>query len=127
MMFGYDREALYLRLDFENEIKPAELPAAIRVEVYTGTRYSLTLIADKYTFSVADTEQVDAQTQGIRARCDQIWEIAIPKGSLRFTPERIVYLATRVLDGDKEIEKFPLSGYISFKLPNPGETLFWEV
>lgn len=125
--FGYDRSNVYLRIDFEEQINPAQMTHSIRIEIRTGKRYQVVLRAESEGFAGVISDSDQTFEKRIEVAAAKALELAVPQELLEFVHERILFLNVAVCSGEKEVEKWPESGYIGFRLPFPEETLFWEL
>jgi alpha-amylase/alpha-mannosidase (GH57 family) len=127
LAFGYDRERLYLRIDFERSSDVTSDSYAIEVEFYSGKRYQLVVAGQSVRLVGGDAEPIRVGKEQVEVARDRILELAVPQDVFEFVPERVLYLSVSVVEQGKELEKWPPTGYIGFRLPNPEETLFWEL
>lgn len=127
ILFGYDKEKLYIRLDLENGISPQNLKEVLRIDLITAGRYQLTIDSRGERFVSLGKQQANFSGTSLQVVRDKVIEIAVSKDSLEFAPERELHFSVGVYRGEKEVEKWPSTGYISLRLPHPGETLFWEL
>ncbi len=125
--FGFDLEALYLRLD------PAESPARA-AEVATAVRVAV-LAADQQTAIdfplVPDGALHPGRRRGDeigKAAFAQVLEIALPFAALGLAPGMKVALSVFALRGEVEVERLPRYGFIVFTVPNADfEEVNWSV
>ena len=125
--FGYGRNNIYLRLDFEEGIEPTRLAQTVNVDLIGANHCRLIISQDAEISWTVDGDR-RAELEGIvTVGRDRIIEIAIARSQIEFADERLLRLSLSLTEGEKEVEKWPTEGYITFRLPGVGETLFWEV
>jgi alpha-amylase/alpha-mannosidase (GH57 family) len=127
LLFGYDREKVYLRLDFEKGIDPVTMPYGITIEFFTGKRYQVHLTSDSHDFVAAEAGAGENLAERIEVGRGNIIELAVPRDLFTFVKEKVLFVGVTICLKEKEVEKWPATGYIGFRLPNPEETLFWEL
>ena len=125
--WGFDLEALYLRLDpAESAERAAELADRVRVLLLGGgreRRVEFDLGADGQ-YRRGRFEEGEAG----HAACQQLWEAALPFAELGLREGDEAALAVAVLRGDVEVERLPRSGFLAFIVPGPDfERIHWRV
>ncbi len=127
LQYGFDLEALYLRLD------PAESPARA-VEVANRIRV-VVLAAERQTcidFPLVPDGAVRAgKRRGDelgRAAFAQVLELALPFAALGLTPGMKLALSVHSLRGEVEVERLPRYGFLAFTVPDADfEHVNWRV
>jgi alpha-amylase/alpha-mannosidase (GH57 family) len=125
--YGFDLEALYLRLD------PAESPAR-SAELATHVRVGL-LAAEKQVSIELPLAPDGAPRPGLRAGAElgraafaQILEIALPFRALGLSPGMKVALYVHALRDGVEVERLPRWGFLSLAVPDVDfEYVNWRV
>jgi alpha-amylase/alpha-mannosidase (GH57 family) len=125
--YGFDLQALYLRLD------PAESPARA-AEVATCVRV-VVLASDRQT--AVDFPLVpDGAPRPGRCRGDdlgqaafaQVLEVALPFAALGLAPGMKLALSIHALRGEVEVERLPRYGFLAFTVPDADfEHVNWRV
>ena len=125
--YGFDLEALYLRLD------PAESPAR-SAEVATHVRLVL-IAADRQTW-VDFPVLPDRQLRPGHHRGDEVGrvafadvvELALPFTAVDLAPGTKVALCVHALRNDVEVERLPRYGFLTFTVPDRDfERINWRV
>jgi alpha-amylase/alpha-mannosidase (GH57 family) len=127
LRYGFDLDALYLRLD------PAET-AARSAEVASHVRVSL-LASDRQTWVdfplVPDAAPRPGDRRGEAVggiAFGQVAELALPFGALSLAPGTRVALCVHALRGEVEVERLPRYGFIAFTVPDRDfERVHWRV
>lgn len=127
LMFGYDQKHLFFRLDFESEALTTGKLDEVRIELVGESRALLTVREGKAHFKLSNRETTHDHSERVELAGAEIMEISIPRELLVAGDEGRLLLACSLLRAEKEVEKWPGSGYIELRLPQPGETLFWEL
>jgi alpha-amylase/alpha-mannosidase (GH57 family) len=127
LRYGFDLEALHVRLD------PAESPARA-AEVATHLRLVL-IAADRQTW--VDLAIVpDGQLRAGRHRGDEVGrvafadvvELSVPFRSVELVPGSKVALCVHALRNDVEVERLPRYGFVTFTVPDADfERINWRV
>jgi alpha-amylase/alpha-mannosidase (GH57 family) len=125
--YGFDLEALYLRLD------PAESPAR-STEVATHVRVGL-LAAERQTSIEFALVSDGAARAGVRdgaelghAAFAQIVELALPFRALGLSPGMKVAIYVHALRAGVEVERLPRYGFLSLAVPDADfEQVNWRV
>ncbi len=125
--YGFDLEALYLRLDpAESPARAAEVASRLRVVV---------LAADRQTAIdfplVPDGAVRPGRRRGDelgRAAFAQILELALPFAALGLSPGMKLALSVHALRGEVEVERLPRYGFLAFTVPDADfEHVNWRV
>ncbi|HYG66575.1 MAG TPA: glycoside hydrolase, partial [Anaeromyxobacteraceae bacterium] len=125
--YGFDLEALYLRLD------PAESPAR---SAEVGTALRVTILGDAKrlacTFPIRPDGAARTGRHGTdelgRAAFDRVLELALPFAPLALAPGEKIALAVHVLRNDVEVERLPRYGYLGLEVPTKDfERIHWSV
>jgi alpha-amylase/alpha-mannosidase (GH57 family) len=126
LYYGFDLDALYLRLD------PAESPARAAEEA-TGVR--VVLLSDRTTtvdFPLAPDGKARPGRNGAeelgRAAFSQVLEIALPFAALGLEPKTKLAVSVHALRGEVEIERLPRYGFLAVSVPDADfEHVNWRV
>jgi alpha-amylase/alpha-mannosidase (GH57 family) len=127
LRFGFDLEALYLRLDpAESPERSAELATAVRFEI-VGAR-----VQTAVDFALAADGAERAGRRGGeplgRAAFSRVLEAALPFEGLGLVKGDRVAVAARALRGDVELERLPRFGYVTLTVPDEDfERIHWRV
>jgi alpha-amylase/alpha-mannosidase (GH57 family) len=125
--FGFDLQALYLRLDpAESPQRSADLCSGVEVTLSDGDRLL------RVEFGIApDGEPHPGRLAGAAvgmAACARLMELAVPFGPLSLRPGTRVGLAVRVMRGDAEVQRLPQSGLLRLTVPDEDfERVHWRV
>jgi alpha-amylase/alpha-mannosidase (GH57 family) len=127
LRYGFDLEALYLRLD------PAESPAR-SAEVATHVRVAL-LASDRQTWVdfpvVPDARSRAGACRGAAVGTiafGEVAELALPFRALALEPGTKVALCVHSLRSEVEVERLPRYGFIAFTVPDRDfERIHWRV
>jgi alpha-amylase/alpha-mannosidase (GH57 family) len=146
--YGFDLEALYLRLDpAESPAHAAEVATRVRILVLALDRQSAVefpLVSDglvregrqeeiaaKPAPPARESERKAPKAQGDavgRAAFAQVLEVALPFAKLGLAPGTKAALSVHALRGDVEVERLPRYGFLSFTVPDADfEHLNWRV
>ena len=124
--YGFDLEALYLRLDpAESPERSAEVANAVRVVVLADRRTTVEfpLVAD----GKVHPGRRGAEEAG-RAAFSQVLELALPFAVLGLAPRAKLALSVHALRGDVEVERLPRYGFLAFAVPDADfEHVNWRV
>jgi alpha-amylase/alpha-mannosidase (GH57 family) len=125
--YGFDLDALYLRLDpAESTARTMEVATAVRVAIVAeGVQAAIDfpLVADG---QARPGRRRDAEVG--RAAFAEVLEIAVPFAEVGLRVGERVALSLRVLRGDVEVERLPRYGFLSFAVPGPDfESVNWSV
>jgi hypothetical protein len=124
--YGFDLEALYLRLDpAESPARAAEVATAVRVAVLSDRQ-------DVVDFALTPDGAVHPGRRGSeelgRAAFLEVLEIAIPFAALGLAPRTKLALSVHALRGGVEVERLPRYGFIAIGVPDADfEHVNWTV
>ncbi len=124
IMFGYDDDHVFFRVDFEKERSLSAGSGEVHIELNSAT---------KAIVRVSPTEAVLTGLDGpgeptkIVSSWDQVVEVAIPRSFFTFGDDKHLHFAVLLLEGQKIVERWPESNYIPMELPKPGDSFFWQV
>jgi hypothetical protein len=126
LRYGFDLEALYLRLDpAESAARAAEVATAVRVAVLATDRQT----AIDFPL-VPDGAVHPGRHRGDeigKAAFAQVLEIALPFAALGLAPGMKVALSAFALRGEVEVERLPRYGFIAFTVPDANfEDVNWS-
>ena len=127
LRYGFDLDALYLRLD------PAESPAR-SAEVATHLRVAL-LASDRQTWVDYPVVPDGRRHAGGRwgeavgeIAFSQVAELSVPFRALALEPGTKVAMCVHALRGEVEVERLPRYGFIAFTVPDrDSERVHWRV
>ncbi len=125
--YGFDLDALYLRLDpSESPERTTEVAAQVRVTILAPDRQmavEFPVVADGAPRSgLRGTEEIG------RAAFLGVLEIALPFGSLGLAPGTKIALAVHALRGGVEVERLPRYGFLAMVVPDADfEHVNWRV
>jgi alpha-amylase/alpha-mannosidase (GH57 family) len=125
--YGFDLEALYLRLDpAESPSRSAEVANRIRVVVLAADRQTAVdfpLVPD----GVARPGRRRGDDLG-RAAFGQVLELALPFATLGLAPGMKLALSVHSLRGEVEVERLPRYGFLAVTVPDADfEHVNWRV
>ncbi len=128
LRFGFDLEALHLRLDPpEAAGRPVEAGTHARVEVVAAERQvevDLELLPD----GVVRPGRAPGGAEAGRAAFLDVLEISIPFAALGLGPGARFSLAVHVLRGAVEVERLPRYGFVTLTVPDQDfEGINWRV
>jgi hypothetical protein len=115
IFFGYDRERFYLRLDLTSSGQGDMMPTerSLRVHFAAPREFLLSLTADqggRWRCSIVRSSVPDLATEFAGYR---ILELGILLGDLGVKRGEEVRFAVSALEGDQELERFPVTGFLS--------------
>ncbi len=121
LLYGYDRENLYLRLDPEEDLASLLGPSG-RLEVRLGVERNRTVRVSpgQGQLTLHDRETGKLLAEGQTA-CGRIVEMAIPLAPLELRPGTPLALSIHLYKGDNETARWPAEGPLH--LPYRGEEL----
>jgi hypothetical protein len=125
--WGFDLEALYLRLDpAESAERAAQVADRVRLVLIGADRER------RVEFDLrADGQFRRGRTEGGEAghaACQHLWEAGLPFAELGLREGDEAALAVVVLRGEVEVERLPRSGFLAFTVPGPDfERIHWRV
>ncbi len=125
--YGFDLEALYLRLDpAESPARAAEVASRVRVVVLAADRQTAVdfpLVPD----GVVRPGRRRGDEVG-RAAFAQVLELALPFSALGLSPGMKLALSVHSLRGEVEVERLPRYGFLAFTVPDADfEHVNWRV
>ncbi|WP_242371990.1 glycoside hydrolase family 57 protein [Anaeromyxobacter sp. SG26] len=125
--YGFDLEALYLRLDpAESPERTIELASEVRVVLLAGDRNETVELA-----IVRDGQAHPARLRGAElgeAAFAQVLEVRLPFAALGLAPGTEVALGVHAARGDVEVERLPRHGFVTLTVPDADfERLNWSV
>ena len=125
--YGFDLEALYLRLDpAESAARSAEVASHVRVILLAGDRHQtieLALVPD----GALRPGRAGAGELG-EAALAQVLEARIPFAALGLAPGTEVALGVHATRGAVEVERLPRHGFVSFTVPDANfDRIHWNV
>ncbi|HSD19825.1 MAG TPA: glycoside hydrolase family 57 protein [Anaeromyxobacter sp.] len=125
--YGFDLDALYLRLDpAESAARSAEVASHVRVVLLAGDRHEtieLPIVPDG-----AVRPGRAGQGEVGEAAFAQVLEARIPFATLRLAPGTQVALGVHAARGEVEVERLPRHGFVTFTVPDADfERVHWTV
>jgi alpha-amylase/alpha-mannosidase (GH57 family) len=125
--YGFDLEALYLRLDpAESAARAAEVASRVRVVLLAPDRQTsvdFPLVPD----GVVRPGTRRGEEIG-RAVFAEVLELALPFAALALAPGMKVALSVHSLRGEVEVERLPRYGFLAFTVPDADfEHVHWRV
>jgi hypothetical protein len=125
--YGFDLEALYLRLDpAESPARSAEVATSLLISVHAGDRkveVALPVAPDGSLHLGRFGEAAAGQ-----ACFGQVLEAAVPFAPLGLSPGTHAAFTVHVLRGEVEVERLPRYGFVVFEVPDPDfERIHWRV
>ncbi len=127
MHYGFDLDALYLRLDPpESPERTVEVAGQVSVELLAANRRTsveFALVPDGAVRSgLRGTEEVG------RAAFSQVLEMALPFSSLEVGPRAKIAIAVHALRSGVEVERLPRYGFLALVVPDADfEHVNWRV
>ncbi|HEY6101245.1 MAG TPA: glycoside hydrolase, partial [Anaeromyxobacter sp.] len=124
--YGFDLDALYLRLDpCESAARSAEVATTLRVAVISERQTAV-------EFALTPDGAVRSGRRGSEeigsAAFSQVLELAIPFSALGLAPGMKLALSVHALRGGVEVERLPRYGFLAFTVPDASfEHLNWRV
>jgi len=125
--YGFDLDALYLRLDpAESAVRAAEVATHVRVGLLVHERL-LTLEFPIAQDGVVRPGARDGAPVG-RAAFLEVLEVEVPFAAFGLAPGTPVALAVEPLRGGVAVERLPRYGYVTFAVPDENfERVHWRV
>ena len=125
--FGFDLQALYLRLDpAESPQRTAELCTAVRVTVKADGRERVVAFAVSPD-GTPHPGRLEGAALGTAA-CARVMELGLPFAPLELLPGAAVEVAVQVFRGEVEVQRLPQTGWLRFTVPDEDfERVHWRV
>jgi hypothetical protein len=127
ILFGYDDNHVYFRIDFEKEALLDRNKATLLIDLVCDDKH----LAEIASAGAALKKQTEKGYELVPAAVDSAWEkiveIALPRDASKCEREKRLYFAITLKESEKVVERWPEAHYIFMDLPNRGETLFWQV
>jgi alpha-amylase/alpha-mannosidase (GH57 family) len=125
--YGFDLQALYLRLDpAESPQRTCEACTAVRLEIRSDgreERIEFDLVADG-----VPRPGRSGETGPGTAAFAKVLELAIPFAALSLAPGTAAAMAVHALRGEVEVERLPRTGFVTFSVPDEDfERVHWRV
>ncbi len=128
ILFGYDHEALYFRIDFDGKPVTATEAELILFSFAGDQQFELRVGGEGCVLTLAGKGEDAAAAQAV---CESAWgeivEVAIPRTILNRRDKMTLQFAVSFFEKEKLVERWPEAHYIALDLPKAGETLFWQV
>ena len=117
--FAFDHNRIYIRLDFrdKNSLVSSE-KLVLRFGFYTPEPTVLTLRAGERGF-------VGGEEGKYQFAMDDIFELAVERSFLWPSGYGQVGFEVTLLDGDSELETWPISEPVQFEVPEKNKEIFW--
>jgi alpha-amylase/alpha-mannosidase (GH57 family) len=127
LRYGFDLEALYLRLDpAESPIRAAEVASHLKVELL-GPEGQVWVDFELHPDGHVRAGHRRGEPLGELA-FDTVAELRLPFAALGLTPGTKVALCVHALREEVEVERLPRYGYVAFPIPDRDfERLNWRV
>ena len=119
MINGYDRENVYIRLDFHNRMG-VELLSALRFVLDLRTPEPLQLPLGRGADNV-----IGGGADGIRYRMDEILEVSLTRSLLWSSGAGRLGIRISVMEGEQLVESCPDGENLTLDVPSPQQELFW--
>lgn len=116
---GYDRDNVYIRLDFHNRMG-VELLSALRFVLDLRTPEPLQLPLGR-----ASDGTVGGDADGVRYRLDEILEVSLKRSLLWPTSAGRLGIRISVMEGEQLVESCPEGENLTLDVPSPKQELFW--
>ncbi len=127
IMFGYDDDCVYFRVDFEKDAVIDREKSTLLIDLVCEEKH----LAEITTSGTVLKKQIDKGYEivplEVKSGWDKILEVALPRDASRCEREKRLHFAVSVRENEKVVERWPEANYIFMDLPNRGETLFWQV
>lgn len=124
IMFGYNDEHIFFRVDFEKERSHNPGTGEVHIELSTDRKAVLRISQLNAVITNLDDS---IEPVPVTSLWDQVVEVAIPRDLLNLGDDKHLHFAVLLIDGQKTVERWPESNYISMELPKPGDSFFWQV
>ena len=124
IMYGYDDDNVFFRVDFEKERTNGSDGEEVQIELSCAVKFVVQISHQSTKLKYITGE---GEIPSINARWDQLLEVAIPRNLLRFGDDKHLYFSVALADKEKIVERWPEANYIPVELPKPGDSLFWQV
>jgi len=119
IMFGYDTDFVYIRLDFTDL---AALRLIERLNYQVDMQVPEAVSAQ---FDLSDQSRPERRSPDQQYALGEILEIALSRDSLWPQGFGRLALAIRLLDGEKKIETWPEGDRLNIDVPQRNQELFW--
>jgi alpha-amylase/alpha-mannosidase (GH57 family) len=116
---GFDRDNVYIRLDFHNRMG-VELLSALRFVIDLRTPEPLQLPLVRNAVGL-----ISGETDGVRYRMDEILEVSLKRSLLWPTGVGRLGIRIMVMDGEQLVESCPDGENLTLDVPSPQHELFW--
>ena len=130
--YGFDLNSFYLRMDFTETEEPRDLsPYRVSVLMENTERYRVDVDLgkpDAFTIYRQSKDKWVRRSRRNEIAVDRIFEMGILFRDIGVTAgERINFVVT-VYENDVECERWPVTGNISFLVPDENfESMMWQV
>ena len=119
--YGFDRESVFIRVDFGDLPGSPELDSQrLEVTLFTPDRISLEI-------PLKGRIKTDLKEGMGRFAFDKICEICIDREKLWTSASGEVSITTSLWQGADRIELWPDNGSIEMEVPEPGKEVFWPI
>lgn len=127
IMFGYDDDFVYFRIDFERDVLIDRSKATIVIDLVCEDKHCAELTVQGGKLLKQTEKGPELMPFELQSRWDRIVEVSLPRDASRCEREKRLYFAVSLKEGEKVVERWPEANYIFMDLPNRGESLFWQV
>jgi alpha-amylase/alpha-mannosidase (GH57 family) len=127
IMFGYDDDFVYFRIDFEKDAVVARETSTLLIDLVCDDKHVLEVSLSGAVLKKQTDSGYEAVPMAVKSNWGKLVEVALPRDASRCERERRLYFAVSIKENEKVVERWPEANYIFMDLPNRGETLFWQV
>jgi alpha-amylase/alpha-mannosidase (GH57 family) len=127
ILFGYDDEHVYFRVDFEKDAVLDKEKTELSFELVCEEKHLLVVTQSGAELRLMTTKGYEKIPMNLESSWVKVAEVGIPRDASRCEREKRLYFAVTLKENEKVVERWPEANYISIDLPNRGETFFWQV
>ncbi|MDT8395026.1 MAG: glycoside hydrolase family 57 protein [bacterium] len=124
LMYGFDEQCLYLRLDSADHFaeKAEGMTLAVELEGPVKAAFRFRVVRGEM-----ETLDGDQRSAGVRGACDKIGEFALPLVTLGAEPGMEILLSFSLWRGSEPVEKAPLFSMVRIPVPEDYDLEYWIV
>ncbi len=127
ILFGYDDDRVYFRVDFEKDAVIDLQTTELQFELVCEDKHMLTVNKTGAHFLRQTSGGWEPVALKVESGWDKLAELSIPRDASKCEREKRLYFAVSLKENEKVVERWPEADYLFLDLPNRGETLFWQV
>lgn len=127
IMYGYDDDHLFFRLDFEKESPIDREMSSFQIEIVCDERLLIAIEGKGASISRLIENTFQVQDLAIKSAWDVLLEVAIPRDAIACERGQHLYFSVAIKENEKVVERWPEANYIFLELPKRGESHYWQV